>query len=150
MNKNSNYDHNAAPKTVLILTDQANTLDQISKYCMGIGLLTRTATSSIEAANHIDFELPDLLIVDYEMPAQDGSTFVEFLDSRRPEWRMPVIILHNNPDSRKLERPQNLVAYFARRSPNLFSTIRMFAEELLAVDFAAANSTGQVQNSDDN
>lgn len=148
MNENVNEEYIGGPKSVLILVEEAGAADQISKYCMGLGMLTRVAASSLETANHIDFELPDLLIVDAAMPAQDGSTFVEFLDSRRSEWRIPVIVLHDNIDYRSIKRPRNLFAYFVRRSPNLFSTIRVFAEELLDLSFAATNSTGRIPNSD--
>lgn len=150
MNENLKDEPSDMPKSVLILTRDAKALNQISKYCMSLGLLTRTANSSIQAANHIDFEIPDLLIVDAEMSAQDGSTFVEFLDSRSPEYRMPAIILHSNPDFQTIKRPRNLFAYFVRRSPNLFSTIRVFAEELLDLEFTATNLTGQTPNSDNN
>ena len=147
--KNYPTDDDVPPKSVLILVQQAETLNQISEFCMSLGMLTRAAASSIEAANHIDFEVPDLLILDFDIPAQDGSSFVDFLDSRRAEWRIPTIVLHDVADYQAIKQPKNLFAYFVRRTPNLLPTIRVFAEELIGLSVSATSSTDRIPNSDD-
>nr|BDA97817.1 TctD-like protein [Rhodomonas sp. NIES-698] len=61
---------------VLLLDDEVNLLFALSNYLESRGFLVMTATSSQEAIELLQNNIPDLFIIDVMMPHQNGYDFI--------------------------------------------------------------------------
>src|SRR5512133_3526167 len=83
---------------VLIVDDSAvvrQTLADILMSEPGIEVMAK-ASDPLIAAEHISREVPDVILLDVEMPRMDGLTFLQKIMSQHP---MPVVICSSLAES---------------------------------------------------
>jgi CheY-like chemotaxis protein len=80
------------PKTVLVVDDDADLVEQIALWLSAAGYAVRTAGGRAEAEETILAHKPDLAVVDLMMEEQD-SGFVLCYELKRLYPDLPVIIL---------------------------------------------------------
>ncbi|MFK7766649.1 MAG: response regulator [Mariniblastus sp.] len=120
-------------KIVLILDDDRKLVDLLSKCFCSIGMKVLTAANADEATNILNHTAPDLMVIDCETPTESEDPFLNFLDSQAPRWHIPSIVLCKSSDLSSVNRVQNIFAYYVHKSPQAWSKIEMFANELVTL-----------------
>ncbi len=122
-------------KSVLIIDDDQNMVDLLSKHCRSIGLDVRTTTDGVQAVELMDQGYPDLLILDIDVHACNGKSLLQFLDIEELNWRVPAIVLCKSTDLSSVYRVKTICAYYVHKTPQALNKIEIFANEL--VDLAS-------------
>ena len=81
------------PRRLLIVEDQADTLEMLSQHFRASGFETIACTSATEALDRAQREHFDLLISDIAMPEMDGLELIRKLRQREATRNMPAIAL---------------------------------------------------------
>ena len=76
---------------ILIIDDEANIRDLLSRFLSGIGYRVTSASSVSEALRAARREPPDLMISDLQLEDGDGLAMIAQLKSELPQF--PVILL---------------------------------------------------------
>ena len=102
-------------KKILIVDDDAiNCL--LAKHALAADYNVETVNSGMEALDFLGNEIPDLILMDIEMPEMDGKTVVKKIKACEAWNKIPVVFL--TADSRPLRK--RIVCSAARMilSPN--------------------------------
>jgi CheY-like chemotaxis protein/two-component sensor histidine kinase len=92
----------ASLTSVLVVDDEPSILDVLEPVLRKEGFHVITARGGADALERMHARLPDVVILDLEMPGMDGA---ETLGKIRRTWGAVPVILHTAfPDSAKLER----------------------------------------------
>ncbi len=78
---------------ILVVDDDPDTQEVVSRYLSRAGYNVRTAGNGREALHQVTSQLPDLIILDAMMPEMDGVRFLEVMRSYLRWQTMPVILL---------------------------------------------------------
>jgi hypothetical protein len=95
---------------VLLVDDDADTLDLVAEIIRGQGARVATASSARAALAQLEGELPDVLVTDVAMPEQDGVALLETM--RRRGWQVPAVAL--TALAREEDRSRAMAAGFER------------------------------------
>jgi CheY-like chemotaxis protein len=94
-------------KTVLVADDSLTLLRALETRCSSLGLRVETASDGRSTLLKLMKEVPDLLILDLDLPDVDGFRIVERLtDSAFPP--LPVIVLTGRSDRAAIQRCKEL------------------------------------------
>ena len=77
--------------SVLVVEDEPALRRMLTFTLRDAGFDVRTAWNGVEGLEQVDAALPDVIVLDLEMPVMDGRTFYQRLRERG--LRMPVCIL---------------------------------------------------------
>ena len=105
---------------VLIVDDNQQSLDLISQILMGFRVgKTETCRSAADARKLVSGQRYDLLIVDAEMPDEDGVAFTRTLrrQSDLPNFTVPVILVSSHTPFQNVERARDAGANLVVRKP---------------------------------
>ena len=78
---------------ILIVDDDPDTREILSRILGAVGLTTKTASNGVEALSHIKDEIPDLILLDLMMPQMDGFQVLYHLRSDPTTRYVPVIVV---------------------------------------------------------
>lgn len=78
---------------ILVVDDDALIRQMLRDGLEAQGLTVTTASDGQEALAHIDTHLPDLLLLDLNMPRMDGFALLDVLRSEPGTWGLQVIVL---------------------------------------------------------
>ncbi|MBK9925179.1 MAG: substrate-binding domain-containing protein [Anaerolineales bacterium] len=81
------------PQTVLVVDDDPGILDMHSRLVEESGRQAITARNGREALAMIETQIPDLILLDLQMPEMDGFEVLDELRARESTREIPVIIL---------------------------------------------------------
>jgi DNA-binding NtrC family response regulator len=87
------------PPMVLVLDDEPDLVENLSRMLGLHGYRTRTATDALEALARIEAEPPDLVLTDLSMPGVDGMEFLARLRAASPDLPAIVITAYASIDS---------------------------------------------------
>ena len=94
-------------KTILIIEDDKNMLDILSKFLATKGFNVLTTMDSRKALELAITKKPDLIITDIMMPNVDGYAFLESLNNEVKN-RPPVIVITCAPTGENVKKAKNL------------------------------------------
>ena len=97
-----------AQANIIVAEDDAVLRDVYVKKFSLAGFTLRTAKNGQEAIEEIEKKVPDLLILDLNMPVLDGFGVLERFP--RNQRTFPIIVLSNFGDTRNKERATQLGA----------------------------------------
>lgn len=92
---------------VLAIDDQKLVLIPLELRLKELGYQVKTATSAIEGKSLIDSFLPDLVIVDVNMPTASGLEVVKYIREEKKS-ETPIMILSGNTDDKIIEEAFDL------------------------------------------
>ncbi|NJM73974.1 MAG: response regulator [Scytonema sp. RU_4_4] len=78
--------------TVLLVEDSLTETEVITRYLRQAGLTVFTACSGEEAQIKLQFQTPDLVIIDVILPGQSGFELCRTLKTNANTQRIPVVI----------------------------------------------------------
>ncbi|MCO8274121.1 response regulator [Actinoplanes sp. TRM 88003] len=81
------------PTTVLIAEDDEDVRDLVALRLGAAGYKTVTVDNGNDAISVANFERPDLVVLDIDMPGLDGLTVCQQLQGMARTSRIPVLIL---------------------------------------------------------
>jgi CheY-like chemotaxis protein len=119
--------------TVLIVDDEPAVLDWLRLSLALRGWVVTTAASGADALEHAASSAPDLVVVDYEMPAMTGLACAEEL--RRRGMTTPIILFSAFIDAERTVEAERLDVQPMSKvdQPALYRTIDGIYEQLVNV-----------------
>ncbi len=78
---------------VLVVDDEREMRDTLSRYLTGLGLEVVTAQDGEEGLESVRTEAPDAVLLDLVMPVMDGMTFLRRLRSNPVHAGLPVLVV---------------------------------------------------------
>jgi len=87
------YSRSAMPFTILVIDDDPSLLEMASELLASDGHRPLTASSGRDGIAQAQAERPDLVLLDYDMPAMDGLAVIEKLRADPTTRRIPVVAL---------------------------------------------------------
>jgi len=82
----------ARPKIILVIDDNADTLDLYQRYLQPQGFTLRVARNGDEVRSLLEKTTPDLILLDVLMPQQDGWDILQRLKTMPETANVPVVI----------------------------------------------------------
>ncbi|MGB3516180.1 MAG: diguanylate cyclase [Elainellaceae cyanobacterium] len=92
--------HSSAKADILVVDDQPDNIRLLSTLLIEQGYKVRKATNGEMALNAIDIRLPDLILLDINMPSLNGYEVCRSLKANPKTSHIPVIFLSALDDSR--------------------------------------------------
>lgn len=118
-------------KTVLIADDDHDLADLLARRCESLGLEADTAANAMSALGKAEESLPDLVILDVEMPYGNGLGVCEMMADHRELASIPVIVMTGDPCQDTVRRCHQLCAYYVPKGPDLWTRILPLVNDLL-------------------
>ena len=107
-------------KTILIADDNKENLKLLSKALNDEGYKVRIAKDGLQALESVKTSLPDLLILDVQMPNLDGYKVAEILSREGSYDGMPILFLSAlNDNFNVVQAFQNGAGDYVRKPFNL-------------------------------
>ena len=88
---------NLQGKTVLLVEDNLDSQEFMSRMLSAFGLIVRTAANGLEAITHVSMYEPDIILMDLRMPVIDGFDATKRL--RADGFEGPIIAITAEPES---------------------------------------------------
>lgn len=115
---------------VLVVDDSLSARRSLSQFTEDLGMNTRTARDGIEAAAIISARVPDLVLVDMEMPRMNGLELTAHIRANEKTRDVPVIMITSrSSDKHKATAINKGVNYFI---------VKPFDEDKLAANINEA------------
>lgn len=118
-------------KTILIADDDPMVVRSLSQRLQRRGYRTCSSTDATRAILDIEKTLPDLVILDIQMPAGNGIAVCEMLACNRQCANIPIIIHSVIADEAVRRRCRQFGARYVEKSPRSAKDIETLAESLL-------------------
>lgn len=99
-----------AKKRILVVDDERNIVDLLSLILRGDGYEVATALNGVEALKKAQKELPDLVILDVNMPQIDGWNVLSSIRASENTRKLPVLMCTNKDLVSDVERAEMLGA----------------------------------------
>jgi DNA-binding response OmpR family regulator len=129
---------------VLIADDDHDLVDVLTLRCQALGWEVAAAHDALTALDKIDKHVPDVVVLDVNMPTGDGLSVGETMAQH--EWlaKIPIIMLTGNCDEQTVRRCHGMGAYYVTKCPDVWPRIEPLLAEFLRLDpTAARRETGQ-------
>jgi CheY-like chemotaxis protein len=128
----------AAPATLLVVEDNPASQMLVEAVLQGRGYLVRFAASAAEALASIELARPDLILMDIQLPGQDGLSFTRELKADPAHASIPVVAVtaHAMASDRQLSLDAGCVGHITKP----FNT-QMLVEQIAA--FLRASPHGE-------
>jgi CheY-like chemotaxis protein len=119
---------------VLIADDDPDAVAFLARRCQTLGLRILAAGDGLDALISVMRDMPDLLILDINMPGGDGLSVAEKL-LHDPKIRpVPVIFCSGRADAETQERCRELGGQYVAKGPDLWTDLRPMICTLLGID----------------
>lgn len=118
-------------KRIVVADDDYDLVHFLAQRLASLGCDVIGAPSAIEAINVVHRILPDLVILDVNMPGGNGLSVCEMM-ATDPRFRTtPVIILTGRSDEVTIRRCHDMVAYYVEKGGSTWDRVRPLVRELL-------------------
>lgn len=111
------YVEQAGPKTILIVDDDADQAETLSRRLLSQGYETLTADTAKQALELARAERPHLVLLDLGLPDADGFDVCRELDDGPQTTSIPVIIVSGEERPDVLRRARGAGSQFYVRKP---------------------------------
>lgn len=85
------------PADILIVEDDTDIRESLADFLSYEGFGVHSVENGQEALNFLlslqENQLPSLIVLDLMMPVMDGRTFMQRLQDKHPEVKVPIVVL---------------------------------------------------------
>ncbi len=120
-------------KKVLLVDDNQTNLNVLGRQLNLWGLETTPSESGREAENLLNKEPFELLLIDYEMPGQNGLTTLEHIRVNRSNEELPAILLSSSEPEITAQQREKLMKQFMMKPVRHRMLLRTIAQALNAL-----------------
>lgn len=131
-------------KTILVADDDPVVLFAISRRLQQMGYQVMRSPDASHALLGAMKVLPDLIILDVNMPAGNGLAVCEMMACDQRCSHIPVIVHSVLSDDAIKRRCQRLGAHYVEKSPQSWDQIKTLVQSLLGGHVAAADDTAGI------
>jgi CheY-like chemotaxis protein len=110
--------------TVLLADDDTDCLRILALRCRSLGLRVLTASDGHDVLESAEREVPDLVILDIDMPGDDGLQIAERLRQVAGKRSLPVIVCSGQSDRSTLDHCQMLGAHHVSKGSQTWPELR--------------------------
>lgn len=114
--------------TVLVVEDSLPQREMITSLLRGVGLQVDTAGDGVEALEHLQGPLPDVIVLDIVMPRMNGYELCRKLKADPSTQHVPVVLCSSKGEEfdRYWGMKQGADAYITKpfRPDDMISTVR--------------------------
>ncbi len=122
-------------KTVLIADDEPALLQLLTLRCgQELGLRVKTATDGLQALMLAASEMPDLIILDVNMPGTDGLSVCEKLAADPKLCNLPVVVLTSRSDEDAIRRCEAVGAQYCHKGLEIWHDLDAVVRQLLGLE----------------
>ena len=124
-------------KRVLIVDHDRDLVRVLRVRCESLGLEARTAYDGMEAAYElmvIHDNPPDLIILDVNLPLENGLTICEMLCEDPLLAAVPVIVLTGSRDEETVRRCEELGVHYLAKGPDTWDRLKPVVVGLLGLE----------------
>ncbi|TWT90849.1 Alkaline phosphatase synthesis transcriptional regulatory protein PhoP [Pseudobythopirellula maris] len=132
-------------KKILIAEDDPDLLRLLVRRCQSLRHEVDSADDAILALCKLEGTLPDLAILDVDMPGGNGLSVCEMMSTHEQMRAIPTIMLTGNSDPDTIRRCHSLGAYYVQKSVDVWSRLEPLLRELLGEGTAPAEEAGEVK-----
>jgi CheY-like chemotaxis protein len=93
---------------ILIVDDDADSREAVARYLVKAGHTIRTARNGRDALLAISTTMPDVIVLDAQMPQMTGVEFLEVVRGYLRWSTLPVVLLTAYPQGPHIERAREL------------------------------------------
>lgn len=79
-------------KSILIVDDEVQVVQLTTEILVKRGYAVTSVSSGEEAVEEVRRQKPDLIIIDYRLPGENGDVFVHQWKSAEPTKKIPVLM----------------------------------------------------------
>lgn len=84
---------NLVPRTVLIVEDEPGLAEVLALNLQASGFETVTAHDGLQALYLLDQAVPDVVVLDLQLPQVSGFRLIQLLRSRTATARIPIVVI---------------------------------------------------------
>lgn len=106
-----------AGRSILVVDDDADVCECLAHGLRRQGFITATASGAEEAITLARCERPDLIVLDYQLPDDDGFTVCRRLEESPATAAIPVIMLSGNTEVEMIRRSRAAGCRFYMQKP---------------------------------
>ena len=117
--------------TVFIADDDRDIVDLLTVRCRKMGLHVETAADAMTALEKIEAVLPDVAILDVDMPCGNGLCVSEMMAQNEKLADIPVIVVTASTNPETIKRCHQQLAYYVPKCPDVWHRIEPLLMELL-------------------
>ena len=120
-------------QSVMIVDDDAGMLAAVSTRCRQMGLdpiVFRDLGEAMERAERI---VPDLILLDIDMPSGNGLDACERLSADERLMTVPIVMLTGNASGASRHRAQQAGARYVRKGSHLWARLKPVIERELGI-----------------
>jgi CheY-like chemotaxis protein len=133
------------PNRVLIADDDTGLMKVLARRCRRMGLTVEEARDGFEAGLGLfvaadPTDLPRFIILDVNMPIDDGLSLCEELARDEDLAQVPVIVLTGRNDRGTIQRCRELGAHYVHKSGNVWEKLEPLIDKLLEAEASTVAS----------
>ena len=115
---------------ILIVDDDSDIAEGLAELLFAVGHETRSAANGVEGLRRITEDVPDVVLLDAEMPVLDGPGMARTLGDRHAGQRpIPIVVLSGSADIRNIARRMG-TPHFLKKPFSLALLIEVIAAAL--------------------
>ena len=118
-------------KKILIIDDEQNICNVVSEFLAKKGFTAITATSGKEGIKNANQLMPDLILLDINMPKMDGFAVLEKLKNSEKTISIPVIMLTGRGDDESKMKASGLYSQYYITKPFDLEELASKIEQIL-------------------
>ena len=122
-----------ATKRILLVEDDETLLKVLTVRCRNLQMEVITASDASDARNKIKRYVPDLIILDINMPGGDAFSVCDLLAKNTQLSKTPVIILTGDTSYDTLEKCRQFGAFYVPKSPYAWQSLKPIIGRLLNI-----------------
>jgi DNA-binding response OmpR family regulator len=98
--------------------------EAVKQRCTNLGLQAEISSDALHASMAISRNPPSLIIIDVQMPAEDGLSLSEKLTSNERLSSTPIIVLTGKSDEATIRRCEMVGAHYVQKGANMWPQLQ--------------------------
>jgi DNA-binding response OmpR family regulator len=121
----------AKNKNVLVIDDSETTLVMLDWFLHENGFTAHFASTVAEALQHINAQIPDLILLDLNMPEVSGYDFLKMIKSEENKKNIPVLVISALDSSESKLKVKNMGAIDFIAKPLVLKELLLKINEII-------------------